>query len=373
MYASAMQSRFVVPYTVAFTIVIHVTLVHALSPASGDFNCSAYNPFLSQNMGTNCLSFLDTNPGAFEECRDETKTTTCYIFIEEPPFIIFNKRQFFDASPSAASLQTPFRCGLYASQFETQGGIEGMAFELHNMTSSANDLCMWGGAADYCSFNQLVDYIDIKSRHGYRFGITGLLLEIPQRHCRHEASAAIVDNSMVILSKVEEQDIYRNPIRQLTRPLSWTAWVVVGVTILLLTAVCLTIAIRLHFFRKRSLVTAFFISTGQNDLALQYEEQTGVINEEKAISFATRYSFSMALFRYALIGFFAIFILFYQAAIVNFLFQQEKGMKLKKRFKSLTVDELRTYSVLKDSALEYVWTAAGKYGLCIFNTSVQKA
>lgn len=245
------------------------------------------------------------------------------------------------------------------------GGIEGIAFELHANTSSANDLCMWGGASEYCSFNQLVDYTDIMARCGYRFAITGLLLEMPQRQCRHEPSAAIVDNSVVIIGQVKEDGISQNPFVHLSRPLSWAAWIVVGFIIFVLLAVCLSIAVRLHYYPRRSLVTAFFIFTGQNDLALQYEMQTGNY-DARATLLAMKYSISMTLFRYAVIGFCAIFMMFYQAAIVNFLFFQDQQEWHMRRLTSLTRDELRKYSVLNDSALEQVWKTTGKFSLLSF-------
>lgn len=80
----------------------------------------------------------------------------------------------------------------------------------------------------------------------------------------------------------------------------------------------------------------------------------------KSLSFSAKYGLSMTLFRLSLLAFVAVFALFYEVAVVNFLFQQQK-LELSKSVKSLSNSELSQYSVLKNSALENVWNATGMF------------
>lgn len=66
----------------------------------------------------------------------------------------------------------------------------------------------------------------------------------------------------------------------------------------------------------------------------------------------------MKLYRIAIVAILGIFVLFYEVAVVNVLFQQQKSM-LEKSVQTLTDAELKDYAVLKDSALENVWQETG--------------
>lgn len=222
----------------------------------------------------------------------------------------------------------------------------------------------------------------------YKFAVTGLLLETPQRQCEHEPSAPFIDNSMIIIGRnTDDNPAAKGPFYSLVKPFRGATWGIFGAVVFLFMLVCFAIAVRFHVLRGRSLVTAFFIFAGERDQAMAYEHDTKkhahlhlrgprsrgvrrrssaaasvVTNErdayKRSMTFATKYGLSMTLFRISLLSFIAVFALFYEVAVVNFLFQQQ-ALEIDKRVKSLSVSELESYSVLKNSALENVWHATG--------------
>ncbi|CAN8073779.1 unnamed protein product [Agarophyton chilense] len=349
---------------VLFCAVALVQLAQAKQtfPTDGNYDCDSYDPFASQRPGHACLANMKIHPDIYDVCKDDTNHT-CYIFLQEPPFIILDDIPKFNSSESAFSLQKPFKCGQFENQLLEAGGIRGIAFHLHKLTSSRDDWCMWGGHADHCPFNQLVDFINVKAGQGYRFGISGLLLEMPSRQCVNHPSAPFLDNKMIIIGRRAPQfSGSEGPLHQLIKPFHQGTWAIFAGVLLLFVAVCLAIAVRFHWFRGRSLITAFFIFSGERDQALAHEAalQQGVSARE-AVSFATKYGLSMSLFRMALLALVAIFALFYEVAVVNFLFQQH-NQTLSKPVRRLSLEQLADFAVLKDSALENVWDATLRSG-----------
>ncbi|KAI0563596.1 hypothetical protein FGB62_37g210 [Gracilaria domingensis] len=332
-------------------------------PASGSFNCTNHNRSASQNNGTGCLAYFRSNPSLYERCRDSSNLT-CYIFLQEPPFIIFEKK-YFNASDDAFILQKPFKC----DQFE-QGKVGGIAFELHNLTSSRDDWCMWGGHAEHCTFNQLVDFTDIWADEGYRFAITGLLLDLPQRQCRHHPSAPVVDSEMIIIGKTDPNfRSSRGPFDQLIRPFETGAWALFIGLVLFAFAMSLVMALRFHWSAKRSLVSACFIFAGNWEEIMDDEDgsQAGSIDSDIRVNIAKKYALASLLFRIALVALVAIFALFYEVAVVDVLFQAQ-SQSLSKPVTELTREQLKEFAVLDNSALEDVWTeiAAGLTFFCTF-------
>ena len=328
------------------------------------FNCSTYNPILP-TRGRGCLHRLTTHKEDYNECNDPKSNKTCYIFLQQPPFITIDPNLFDSSDYAANELQKPFPCGKYANIFKEKGTkLQGIAFVLHSLTISSDDLCMWGGHPDDCLFNELVDYIDVKGRQNqgaYRFGITGLLLEIPIRQCRHYSSSAFLDNSMIIIGRRNDSSMVHGPLQQLIRPFHWGSWAILIFFLIIFLLVCISIACRFHIVRRRSLVTGFLLLADAGPEAIAYERQIhGREGATRARSFATKYGLSMSFYRFAIMAYVGIFVLFYEVAVVNFLFQQQT-QSLARSVKSLTVNELKEYSVLKDSALELVWNTTGMY------------
>eukprot|EP00178_Gracilaria_changii_P021142 TRINITY_DN62989_c0_g1_i1.p1 TRINITY_DN62989_c0_g1~~TRINITY_DN62989_c0_g1_i1.p1 ORF type:complete len:556 (+),score=71.52 TRINITY_DN62989_c0_g1_i1:423-2090(+) len=350
------------------TVLLFVTVLAVVcaftddSPASGNFRCDLHDPSASQQHGAGCLANLNIRPELYERCRGDDTTETCFIFLQEPPFIILNDIASFNSSEHAFALQEPFRCGEFEQQFSRVGGISGISLTVHKETSSRDDWCMWGGHADHCTFNQLVDYIQIMAEQGYRFAITGLLLEMPQRQCFHHPSAPLIDSAMIIIGLSDPRfQGAQGPVAQLWRPFHDGAWGIFAAVLLLFMIVCLGIAVRFHWFRGKSLITAFFIFAGERDQAMAHEATLHHQDAEEAVSFATKYGLAMTLFRIALLALIGIFALFYEVAVVNFLFQQQ-NQTLSKPIRRLPPRQLQEFVVLNNSALENVFDATVRNG-----------
>lgn len=382
----------------------------AASKVSGEYDCENHESLFNEanpDNDANCLALLrNTNEASrFDECRVGIGNKICYLFLQEAPFIKFETNRFDNSSEALLRYQKPFQCGDPGSLDPSVGGI---AFELHKLTASKDQLCIWAGPISNCTFNALVDFTHEMSDR-YQFAVTGLLLETPQRQCFHEPSTPFIDNSMIIIGRnTQENPASKGPFYQLMRPFRWSTWGIFGGVISLFVIVCFAIAVRFHVLRGRSLVTAFFIFAGERDQAMAHEtdirtnalrfrgipappisldglkrrrksmhdmekeiaadaaEEQPVVEKQlteaemikKSMSFATKYGLAMTLFRISLLAFVAVFALFYEVAVVNFLFQQQT-LELKKSVKSLSQSELREYSVLKNSALENVWNATG--------------
>lgn len=165
---------------------------------------------------------------------------------------------------------------------------------------------------------------------------------------------------IIIGNKSSATSSTQNPWKSLTKPFHLGAWAIfIGIGFLFV-MVCFLIAVRFHWYRGRSLITAFLIFAGEGDSALAHEAQLRPTSEQASKSYTAKYGLSMALFRMALLALLAIFALFYEVAVVNFLFQQQ-SLELTKPVKRLSLKQLQGFAVLGDSALELVWNATGKY------------
>ncbi|PXF48836.1 hypothetical protein BWQ96_01392 [Gracilariopsis chorda] len=370
-----------------------------------DDRCEHYNPEArlreAGKLG-NCLSAL-SDP-QFREKFEVCKKRICFIYMYDPTFVRFDQKHF-ESAENEKRMQLPFRCKSWQNWHRS---LDGIAIELIEETSARDDYCVWAGPSDSCTWNAMVDYTAVAARRGYQFAIVGPLLEFPHRKCEHFASGSWLDNTMVIIGKPE--NMARSPFGQLTEPFTNGAWIVVGVTVGMFIAMCLLIVWRFHVLQGKSLVTAYFIFMGDRAAALAAGKQIdendlrragsmlsrkctqdamrsndleaakstrsddseesesaqmdnkldhvvgNSIDEESCIddSFLTKFSLATSLFRISLIAFIAMFSLFYEVAVVNFLFQQQR-IEIPKSIGQLSTLELRQYCVLKDTGLENIW------------------
>lgn len=343
--------------TLLFVLGFVRTLHGSSDPIDGNFDCdSNYHPEETDMSG--CLTRLQRQPSEYEVCRDDSDTT-CFIFLKEPPFVSISVEPKDLNETEKDKLMTPFRCKDHASQTPT---ITGIAMELHDLTVSSDDYCMWGGLLEKCSFNQLVDFIEVMAgeSYRYRFAVTGLLLETPQRKCRHDASTPIVDNSMIIIGKQSHGKLPKSAWKQLIEPFDWSSWSVFGFFALLFIMFSLAIGVRFHVFRGRSLVTAIFFFAGERHQRVDHETDLYGENAVKGSTFTAKYGLVMTLIRYAFIAFVGIFVIFYEVSVVNFLFMQEE-LSLPTPISKLDAPQkLTDFAVLRDSALEDVWRRTGE-------------
>lgn len=266
---------------------------------------------------------------------------------------------------------------------------------------------MWAGHEQQCSFNGLVDFTNIMASRGYQFALTGMLLQTPQRMCHHTPSASFIENQIIVIGeKPMTSTSIQGPLYQLIKPFRFSSWAIFASFFLMFIIVSIAITYRFPFYRGLSVITTFFIFVGERDDALAYENNLVVqaarqrrkrrkqnassiidfqvevdmppsVQEDQVTqqdvsptdpvmpkqrkdlsSVATRHDLAMTLFRISVLAYVAIFTLFYEVAVVNFIFLQEK-VELRKAVNSLSRNQLESYSVLKESSLEAIWNITG--------------
>ncbi|CAN8071745.1 unnamed protein product [Agarophyton chilense] len=369
-----------------------------------DIDCSSYDPkkkLQQAGEGAQCLTALQDpllHP-KFDVC----KKGICFLFLREAPFVIFN-HELFGAEENRNRMQLPFLC---KNPRRKHCSISGFAFNILKATSAEEEYCVWAGPLSDCTWNTLAEFAAMMGeREGYQFVVLGPMLETPARKCSLFASSSWWSDKLVVIGRNSRESMLDiNPIQQLIRPFQWETWIVVGGILALFFIVCILILYRFQAFRKRTFVTAitaFFIFVGEADEAFAAARRTEIdLNQEdcdakllKAKStdsnnlktssslqnsfihdsslsnsrthsiaedqklqdkeFPTKFSLSTSLFRISIITFIAIFSLFYEVAVVNFLFQQQNH-ELTKDIEHLTVEELQQYCVVRDTAIEAIW------------------
>eukprot|EP00178_Gracilaria_changii_P027636 TRINITY_DN897_c0_g1_i5.p1 TRINITY_DN897_c0_g1~~TRINITY_DN897_c0_g1_i5.p1 ORF type:complete len:412 (-),score=55.54 TRINITY_DN897_c0_g1_i5:62-1297(-) len=321
-------------------------------PRSTAADCQRSNPSHTHVDGRGCLARLHTNLRQYEVCTGDSNTT-CYLFLHQPPFVMFNQPQFFNDSAHAQQLQRPFRCGSYTQQFVEQGGIGGISMRLHALTSSSDDFCMWVGHSSDCKFSDLVQFVSTMGDSGYRFAISNGLIDIPARRCRCEPGAPLLRDSVVIYGSTSRSEKAFAPIVQVLLPFHMGSWLLLGLMLLLLLLLRYAIAFKYGCFRGRRCSSCLLVLV--DNLESLLSDQNVDASEARDARLA------LTLFRTGVVALVAIFALFYEVAVVNFLFQQSHA-SIRKHIGSLTQEELRQFAVPARTALEEVWKAHAKQG-----------
>lgn len=390
--------RFFIARTYAiFTLAAFLSCRCHCDTVSAEYDCNDYNATLnliSLPRGAECVSALTDKryAAAYEVC----KNSTCFIFKGEPPLVKYDLETFYKPE-NRKKMQRPFKCGDPKSLHPSLGGI---VFELHKKTSSRNDFCIWAGHPSECTWNALVDYVHVMAGRGYRFVVSGPMLETPQRKCYHHASGPWLDSRMVIIGRNSPEDVVStNPLKQLTQPFETLSWVTLVLFLFVYLLLGIGIVNRIRRRRNVSLVTALFIFTGDLEHAIKHEtcpqppraerendsiesgdgstsdgtsrtvstvhvsDSNGHLGEQRRrrISFL-RYSLAINLIRVSFLFFVALFVMFYELSLVNFVFQQQ-NLHIKKDVDSLSPNELNKFSIMKNSALENIWNRTGKHSV----------
>lgn len=309
-------------------------------------------------------------PGCLPALRDNATLLTpclraqCYLFLPEPPFILL------PSSPPPPA--HPFPCASPPQQFP----FSGLAPALHSLTSSRQAWCVYAGPPSACSFNDLAAFIASPQLTQFHLAITGLVLETPQRQCNHVPSASILDNSMILLGRLDAVPPLESAaavFHQLTQPFHPTTWAILAAIILFFLLVCFAIACHLHGAVRPAIPTALMVFLGARDEAMAAAAcRMGKARAAAAapsvpttppsspvglvLHARSRYVFALSMHRIAVLALAAVFLLFYEVAVVNFLFSQQTAT-VKVAVTRLTREQLAQYAVLRGSALETVWNA----------------
>ncbi|KAI0561096.1 hypothetical protein FGB62_93g036 [Gracilaria domingensis] len=373
-----------------------------------NINCSSYNPeqrLLDAKDRGNCLSALFDS--RYRQKFDKCKENVCFLFINEPPFVMYEKKYFY-IEKNLKQMQLPFLCKNRKQKHRSLGGI---AFNILKETSAGDEFCAWAGPVESCTWNAIVDFVAVMgNKEGYQFAVLGPMLETPQRKCSHFASSSWWDGRMVVMGRnAQKNRASVHPLWQLINPFQKETWIVVGSMVALFAIICLMIVYRFHLFWGKSLttaVTAYFVIMGERAEALAAERIENISDGGEGFSgrfskaeqegsrevslrgtfssadsslrrddndsridagndteraFLTKSSLAISLFRISLIAFVALFSLFYEVAVVNFIFQQQ-NLQITKDIEHLTLMDLGRYAVVRDTAVEAVWNFRGKEG-----------
>lgn len=307
----------------------------------------------------NCLKQFKEQPQVFERCKHQN----CFIFLSEPPYIMLDKRMKYHEDSTLFPCSRP-----RDSTFEH---LHGSAFEIMAASYKAVDaLCVWGGPD--CQFNEMVEFIDEQARESpsYKFGATGLLKENKRRLTENVIqSTSLMREELAIFGK-HQKNRKPFPVTVLVRPFRRTTWLAF---VLFIAAVGVSAVFTARVFGPRAFTVSDFVqytfhffmdpqlavTTAQPHLSLQDSADktpSECDNEERRRTserFLT-YKAARHLMRVALSAMIVIFLLFYEVAVVNFLFIEQSAPKVRS-VKDLTEEDLMQYSVEKKAATEVVW------------------
>ncbi len=244
----------------------------------------------------------------------------------------------------------------------------------------------------------------------YQFGITGLLLESPSRVTKYlQPTISIIDSRLVIVGPPSTANGVSDPFFILLKPFRGGAWILLGSMMALFFAfgVLIVCVFAPHefgwttlFFHimgepvdesvrpstattpnasadpSQSTTTSSVVSNlrqaannfvrrrresirdSVSDVWSNIDVENGEENDDSNGKMA-RYRAALWLFRVSITMFVLIFILFYEIAVVNFMFMQN-NTPLALNIERLSKPELSEYTILKSSGIEDIWRKIGK-------------
>ncbi len=357
----------VLPFSTAFPVP-HRQSLEQSSRTSRSISTSTTQ---KNHTSAKCLNRFNTHPGDFKEC----KTNVCFIFLREEPFVMLDKRMTSDAHAVLFPCRTP------RSKFPQ---LHGAAFSVMQMTDARNALCVWGGPR--CLFNDMVDFIDRHSPE-YQFSASGLLTETSWRRGEVEPSwpsVSIVTEQLVIVGPSKGMKKRKNPfpIYNVLRPFRFNAWAlfISFLVVIALFAFWTAFVFGPRERTPRNFYYFFFCDYPKHAVAattpaLTAAESMDSTVEEMEAMFLKRVAYRMSSYKVArrilqlavsLVV--VIFLLFYEMAVVHFLFIESKK-PIVQNPKALSKEELKGYSIEENAATEKVWNRTGMLSV-IVSTSV---
>jgi len=154
-------------------------------------------PATAATAGNNCLRRLVSHRAEFDRCGIDT---TCFLFIEEDPFIFIGNISNDPVDP--LNPRTPFPCTEFAER-----GLSGFSFSLYKkLWPSSPDLCVYAGDIDDCTFNGMIEYMNETRTpghpgYGMALGVTGALVFSPLRRRLGISSSSILEDRLVVVRR----------------------------------------------------------------------------------------------------------------------------------------------------------------------------
>lgn len=242
--------------------------------------------------------------------------------------------------------KTPFKCNKAAEL-----GVSGAIFEIFTKLPS-DYMCIWGGPREDCTFNHLVNFL-YHYKETHQFAFANFLVDLPIRRCMHNIGVPLLDDRIVIIGRVmDNKGNTYSPSRMFTnllKPFHSETWIVFSALFLTIFTLAALVVRFLGPKKELSLSRTLLFLMGNHEVAQDPHHH--------------RYTISIiSLFlNSSIVALSAIMVLFYEIAVVNFLFRQSSIPSLID-VGSIPHEDLMQYCVNKNSAVDIVWRSSLKNG-----------
>ncbi len=205
-------------------------------------------------------------------------------------------------------------------------------------------LCVFGGPD--CSFEEMMQFVAAQKHH--QFVVGGLMFVLPHRLTENTRPASsLIEDQVVIIGRRDSRSPIVQAYSTILRPFKFETWMMLLGIFLLFLLVRIIIAVYFARPRKRHVIVRHLLGeydVRDNQLPLtQNEETLRLLNKTAVMSLTLAVS-----------AFFVIVILFYEIAVVNFIFLK-KTHALQKEFANLTPEEMKQYVIIKGGGTEVIW------------------
>lgn len=225
--------------------------------------------------------------------------------------------------------------------------LKGIMLDILDILPLIDSMCMYGG--DECRFEDMMSFM--RAASGYQFIFASSVWQLPQRMSENTTASVTVRGVKPVLVGLKEADgAVNRAIGVILRPFQLGTWLLIlGV---LLLAVGTYGALAWYFANPRSTMNVC------RHLMLDFSQS----NHDERELMLNKVSVRSLLF--AVTAAWVILILFYEIAVVNFVFFQ-KPASLNEALRDLSPTGLRKYLVTKGDATELLFRAyldpGGKY------------
>ncbi|KAI0563738.1 hypothetical protein FGB62_35g114 [Gracilaria domingensis] len=329
LYLSAVVFAIVLIFSLAHETLEEETDKYCNQIGEGSFNCEKYNPTACYNG--KCVPELSRNSKSFD---DHCTQNVCFLLKQEAPIVIIPEDRM-----KRKNISTPFKC-----KESSNRSISGSLVGLFNETVAGDLYCVWVGDDSGCTWNMMQHLV--ASDTEYMFSAGGPMLETPQRKCHHVPSSSWLDDRMVIVgnsSSIPTED----PWFTATNPFSTNAWICFAAIFAVHIVMFCFLGGMIHWQKvPHKAAASYFLVTGDEGNVLE----SNLFNESKESNLSheykeniTRLTFLASIFRFSLKAAFLIFLIFYEAGLVNLLFFRNSSTISKRSVGSISRGKLPRY------------------------------
>lgn len=166
-------------------------------------------------QSSKCVSLFFQNNTRFKACE----TKKCFLFRYEKPFV------FLDEKMKLEEHQAPFKC---RDRKKVWPNLKGAFFDIMDNIPEVEDaLCVWAGSKDSCVFDDMVRFLEKTSIEGkHKFVVGGLMFLLGYRVSRYTIpSVPMLENQLNILGPSGDSAGFKESFRIVSRPFTTEAWI----------------------------------------------------------------------------------------------------------------------------------------------------